>query len=1232
MSLFQHSVLNKYLKEANQEEIKAAYKRLTLFFHNPYIQQNIRESKEEQFQEGFLTSLFVEVLGYTINPNPEFNLTTEFKNEKGAKKADGAILQDKSAIGVIELKSTKTKDLESIRLQAFDYKANQSKCVYVITSNFEKIRFYINNAVDFEEFDLFKLKYEDFKLLWLCLAKENLLKGIPLAIKESSVLKEENVTNQIYVDYSLFKRELYADLIQNNLELEIFSGKEEKEIKLLLFKKSQKLLDRFLFIFFGEDRGLLPPNSISEIIKQWENQSDWGDEVALYDRYKKYFHLLDTGWKGKKYEIFAYNGGLFAPDEILDSIIISDEVLQKHTKILTAYDFETDVDVNILGHIFENSLNEIEEITAKILSETTGHAPLSTQLAVSKRKKDGVFYTPKYITKYIVENTVGKLCNEKKTELAIEESEYLKSRKGRTKKKLLELAEKLDSYRNWLLTLTICDPACGSGAFLNQALDFLIREHHYIDELKAKLLDVPMIFTEVENSILENNIFGVDINEESVEIAKLSLWLRTAQKGRKLTTLSNNIKCGNSLIDDPDIAGEKAFNWQNEFPDVFSKKKKRAWHITTATHNSRYSQRMFDNHISLGKAVWLSEKEELIVAQTIADIAGSDELNILAYNICGDHFHLLLVCEEDEVPKIVQKIKSVSARACNIAMGRTVSETREPAPSPSASISSREKGEHAPQRGKTQAHLWTQKFGCKKVTSDQQQENTINYIKNNRNKHQLPENKELQSIIPKMLCTHQHAFRTEYSGGFDVVIGNPPYVTRGISAQLKEALNSNYQTAQYQLDLYVAFIEQGVRLLKTKRIISYIVPNSWLKNMMMSECRKFILRNLDIQLLTPSLENVFPDASVDTMIFIGIKQEIGNRTEISKFHNQELIYRHSVKQSRFLSNEGYIFDVEVSEDVLPIVKKMRNDVSVVGEIFNVIRGINPYDKYTGQSQEVIKTRAYHSNHKKNETFVPELKGLHTSRYLFHWDKKHYISYGKWLAAPRENKYFEGDRIVFREILGKTLVSTLIRENFKIDRSLYIAKQEEHSKDSFDVQFILGILNSKLLAFYFRYSNNEFDKLFPKIRVAEFKNLPIKNTEKELQKDLSLKVGVMLSSSKELNVKLGKLQKYIQSQYSIEKLSKKLKNWHELEFGEFIKELNKAIKKSNNNNNNNNETRPIALLTKMDEMEWMEVFETKKAEAQKLKSEIDKTDCEIDQMVYELYGLTGEEIEIVEGAV
>jgi len=540
MSLFQNSVLNKYLT-------------FKTHFHNPEIQENIRNSKEEQYQGEFLIDLFVNVFGYVKNPNPNFNLTTELKNIKGAKKTDGAILQDEKAIAVIELKGTNTIDLAKVENQAFGYKNNQPGCTYVITSNFEKLRFYIDNAVEYEEFNLFQLTKERFQTLYLCLSEENLLKGIPKKIKDESLTREETVTKKLYKDYSQFRNEIFDDIQKQNSEHD----------KLTLFKKTQKLLDRFLFIFFAEDRLLLPPNSIREIVTQWTDLRDKYDEYQpLYSRFKKYFGYMNTGYEGKKYEIFAYNGGLFAPDEILDTIKISDDLLYKNTVNLSNYDFESEVSVNILGHIFEHSLTEIETIQAHLEGKEIDKSK-------TKRKKDGVFYTPKFITKYIVDSTVGKLCNEKKREIGIIESEYEKERKGRKKTVLTKLLKQLENYREWLLQITICDPACGSGAFLNQALEFLINEHRYIDELKSKLLGGGLVFTEVQNEILENNIFGVDINEESVEIAKLSLWLRTAKKGRKLTSLNTNIKCGNSLISEPNIAKDKAFNWALEFSEIF---------------------------------------------------------------------------------------------------------------------------------------------------------------------------------------------------------------------------------------------------------------------------------------------------------------------------------------------------------------------------------------------------------------------------------------------------------------------------------------------------------------------------------------------------------------------------------------------------------------------------------------------------------------------------------------
>ncbi len=557
--LFQKTIVNKYLLALPRETTEQPWLAYQHYFLNKDIQQNILQSKEEQFQEGFLRELFVKVLGYTLNPSPDYNLITEQKNETNAKKADGAILMDGEVAGVIELKDHKTTDLSKVEPQAFNYKSQHPQCRLVVISNFEKLRLYIDNAVEYREWNLFTLNEEDFRELYLCLAWQQVTKGVALQMKGESVSSEDQITKALYRDYSLFKRELFADILKNN---PVAEGEDEKEWQLLLFKKTQKLLDRLLFIFFAEDCGLLPPNSMVQIIDQWEQLKEMDEYRPFYDRVKKYFGYMNTGFKGKKYEIFAYNGGLFKPDEVLDNIKITDDLLGEHCRKLSEYDFESDVDVNILGHIFENSLSEIEEVTQQI---TSGNAPTT-----SKRKQDGVFYTPQYITKYIVENTVGRLCAAKKKDLGISEEEYFSDqrRQLQTKKRLLD---QLQQYREWLLQITILDPACGSGAFLNAALRFLMDEHKLIDEMETKVSGYSIQFQDVENSILENNLYGVDINEESVEIAQLALWLRTAKPHRKLNSLNQNIKCGNSLISDPAVAGPKAFNWQEQFPQVFER-------------------------------------------------------------------------------------------------------------------------------------------------------------------------------------------------------------------------------------------------------------------------------------------------------------------------------------------------------------------------------------------------------------------------------------------------------------------------------------------------------------------------------------------------------------------------------------------------------------------------------------------------------------------------------------
>ncbi|MCG8893358.1 N-6 DNA methylase [Tenacibaculum finnmarkense] len=1045
MSLFQKSVLNKYLKLQDATLIDKAYKKYTKYFHNLKIQENILISKEEQFQQKFLIELFENIFGYTIFPDENYNLTTEFKNLRGAKKADGAILVDGKAICVIELKGTKTKDLESIRQQAFDYKSSHPTCKYIVTSNFEKIRFYIETSEELEEFNLFTLTRKEFDLLYLCLHKDNMLNNIPLKIKEASVVKEEQITKEFYNDYSLFKRELYRDLIKQNLKNPIFRTEQEKEnidsinknIKLSLFKKSQKLIDRFLFIFFAEDSGLLPPNSTLQILENWDKLKDLDVEVPLYNRFKLYFKYLDTGREGtdKKAEIFAYNGGLFKPDAVLNSLILDDKLLYKHTKKLSEYDFNSQVDVNILGHIFENSLNEIESINAEI--EGTNF-----DKQTSKRKKDGVFYTPKYITKYIVDNTVGKLCIEKKIELGIKEDDYFKGRKNRNKTTIIKLVSFLDVYRDWLLKLTICDPACGSGAFLNQALDFLIKEHTYIDELKTKLLGGGFIFPDIENTILEKNIFGVDLNEESVEIAKLSLWLRTAQPRRKLNNLNSNIKCGNSLIDSKAVAGDKAFKWENEFSEIFE------------------------------------------------------------------------------------------------------------------------------------------------------------------------------------------------NGGFDVIIGNPPYVStkdmhrHGMQNQI-EYWNKTYSsTKSGNYDIFIPFIEKGMELLKKDNSLSFIIPNKFLSAKYSTSILNLIRKNyVFLEVVDYSNVNVFKEASVYPIIIT-----IKNTKPDKKTSNS--VKRIIVEQGAFEEfgiyrewdyiNLKYLDSIDKESDY--IIDKIEKSKVTLNKELSFEPGINGF-QFTNYSTCVTDGRV--NDDSKILTVTGSIDPHIFNKKITRYRKKDYIepfiTYDSEIISEGKWSLFSRPKVMIAGMTKIIEASFDIKGNYAPAVSVYSICGDLNNL--YQVQLII---NSKLINWFFRYkfSDKHMAGGYISVNNLLLQKIPFRVIDESIN---TVELVGNANSFRVLKEEyINKFINYLKSQFQLEKLSKKLQNWHDLEFGDFIKELNKAIK-SNNKELVKNELPIIPVLTKLDEMDWMDVFTVKKSEAQALQTQINQTDKEIDTMVYELYNLTDAEIAIIESS-
>ena len=213
--LFQKNIIKKYISYLDCSAVETAWNLFKNYFLNPDVQQNIRQSKEEQFQEGFLRELFVNVFGYTLNPNPNYNLITEQKNETNSKKADGAIIIGGKIICVIELKDHKTTDLSKVEAQAFGYKSQHPNARYIIISNFEKIRLYIDNAVDYREWNLFSINFQDFKELYLLLAFKDVERLLAVKIKEESISNEDQITNALYKDYTFFKRALYEDILKN---------------------------------------------------------------------------------------------------------------------------------------------------------------------------------------------------------------------------------------------------------------------------------------------------------------------------------------------------------------------------------------------------------------------------------------------------------------------------------------------------------------------------------------------------------------------------------------------------------------------------------------------------------------------------------------------------------------------------------------------------------------------------------------------------------------------------------------------------------------------------------------------------------------------------------------------------------------------------------------------------------------------------------------------------------
>lgn len=458
-------------------------------------------------------------------------------------------------------------------------------------------------------------------LFWKIFQKNTLLtSGGPSSLEKiltEQYVQEHSLENSFYREYQSFRQEVFTALVNANPD---FKGTRGRLVRL-----TQRFLDRCIFILFCEDMGAalnFPRNILRDVLVGLSTDPDYDPtDDAAWVKVKKLFASMRDGSPFRHHKINRFNGGLFAPEPDLESLHIPSrlfcvqgqganaEALTLHKNTLLFFSanynfgisggtFERTIGLYTLGRIFEQSITELEFMEAK----ADGRASITE---LSKRKRDGVYYTPEWVTAYIVEETVGALLAEIRQKLQLdplaafsdkELADYRRARasaSGMTDKRFkIERVEQylvnLDKYTAELDDIKVVDPACGSGAFLIQALDRLVNERRWIAAERTRITETatPYFFDTdaVTKGVLSKNIYGVDINEESIEITRLALWLHTALPDRPLSSLDNHIRCGNSLIDpgfyrykqkalfsEEERERINAFDWRSAFPEVFER-------------------------------------------------------------------------------------------------------------------------------------------------------------------------------------------------------------------------------------------------------------------------------------------------------------------------------------------------------------------------------------------------------------------------------------------------------------------------------------------------------------------------------------------------------------------------------------------------------------------------------------------------------------------------------------
>lgn len=376
------------------------------------------------------------------------------------------------------------------------------------------------------------------------------------------------------------------------------------------------------------------------------------------------------------------------------------------------------------------------------------------------------------------------------------------------------------------------------------------------------------------------------------------------------------------------------------------------------------------------------------------------------------------------------------------------------------------------------------------------------------------------------------------NGGFDLIIGNPPYVfARGGSFEhnVKGFFKSHYQVAQYQLNTYALFIERAFQLLKDGGYLAFIVPNTWLTIQTYSTLRKFLLENSSSLKVINVHDKVFSAANVDTCLLIA-KKGRGSEVILGEFLDGSVKMLGNYKQEDFSPPE-FVINITLLKNVdnVRLLDKINSYSLPLSEFAEVKAGLKAYEVGKGKPRQTDKMknqRIYHANQQVDSTYRKYLEGKDVKRFHLKWNGQ-WLKYGVCLAAPRDPELFEGPRILVRQIPSRppySINALLTDADYLNDINSMIVRGFRNVSP----EFILGILNSRLTTYWFVNTFDKFQrKTFPQFKVNELASFPILNASEDDQQRVEKLVTLIqqshehMSETKEGSARFVEIMKHVE---------------------------------------------------------------------------------------------------------